>query len=184
MNYIILIDDILNKKANNYLPGDGKLIAFGQWLGMKNPIKRRDVIHYFKSLLNNNNLINNFLQNNSNPNSLDELKEFEYMVKTKCIVNQNYQTLVHLEKLDNQDTITQAAVAINDYYFHTLDNTSHQNNEFWERFVENFGAFARNNTLPYTSSNIASTHNTNHQKCVNKLILAFKLLSDSINQFA
>ncbi|CAG8783817.1 21516_t:CDS:1, partial [Rhizophagus irregularis] len=32
LNYIILIDHILNKKANNYLPGDGKWIAFGQWL--------------------------------------------------------------------------------------------------------------------------------------------------------
>ncbi|POG69500.1 hypothetical protein GLOIN_2v1776959 [Rhizophagus irregularis DAOM 181602=DAOM 197198] len=184
LNYIILIDHILNKKANNYLPGDGKWIAFGQWLGMKSPIKRRNVIRYLKSLLNNNNSINNFLQNNSNPNSLDELKEFEYMVKAKCIVNQDHQTLVHLEKLDDQDAITQAAVAINDYYFHTLDNASHRSNEFWERFAENFGAFARNNTLPYTSSNMASTHNTNHQECVDKLILSLKPLSDSINRFA
>ncbi|PKC53703.1 hypothetical protein RhiirA1_478734 [Rhizophagus irregularis] len=106
------------------------------------------------------------------------------MVKAKCIVNQDHQTLVHLEKLDDQDAITQAAVAINDYYFHTLDNASHRSNEFWERFAENFGAFARNNTLPYTSSNMASTHNTNHQECVDKLILALKPLSDSINRFA
>ncbi|UZO29299.1 uncharacterized protein OCT59_022778 [Rhizophagus irregularis] len=184
LNYIILIDDILNKKANNYLPGNGKWIAFGQWLSMKSPIKRKNVIRYLKSLLNNNNSINNFLQNNSNPNSLDELKEFEYMVKAKCIVNQNHQILVHLEKLDDQDAVTQAAVAINDYYFHTLDNASHRSNEFWERFAENFGAFARNNTLPYTSSNMASTHNTNHQECVDKLILTLKPLSDSINRFA
>jgi hypothetical protein len=31
---------------------------------------------------------------------------------------------------------------------------------------------------------MASTHNTNHQECVNKLILALKPLSDSINRFA
>jgi hypothetical protein len=151
---------------------------------MKSPLKRRNVIRHLKSLLKNNNAINNFLQVNSNPNSLDELKEFEYIVNAKCIVNQDHQTLVHLEKLDDQDAITQAAVAVNDYYFHTLDNASHRSNEFWERFAENFGVFAKNNTLPYTSSNMASTHNTNHQECVNKLILALKPLSDSINRFA
>src|SRR3954469_3952088 len=109
LNYIILIDNILSKKANNYLPDDNKWIAFGQWLGMKSPLKRRDVIYYFKSLKNNN-TINTF---HLNPNSLNKLKEFEYMVKAKCIVNQNHQTLVHLEKLDDQDAITQATVAIN-----------------------------------------------------------------------
>src|SRR3954454_21559112 len=39
LDYIILIDNILSKIANNYLPGDNKWIAFGQWLGMKSPLK-------------------------------------------------------------------------------------------------------------------------------------------------
>ena len=54
---------------------------------------------------------------------------------------------------------------------------------FWKNFIEHFGAFALNNLFPYTSSNSASSHNIDHQECVNKLIYGLKPVSNSVNRF-
>ncbi|RHZ51912.1 hypothetical protein Glove_468g9 [Diversispora epigaea] len=74
--------------------------------------------------------------------------------------------------------VMQATNAINDYYFHTLKHPSHQSDNFWENFIEHFGAYTRNNLLPFTSSNTASTHNSEHEKCVNNLLCELIPLSD------
>ena len=63
------------------------------------------------------------------------------MVNAECIVNERKQTLVHLELLDDQNAIMQATAAVSNYYFHTLDNKSHQSDAFKKSFAENFGAF-------------------------------------------
>ncbi|CAG8663702.1 7124_t:CDS:2, partial [Paraglomus occultum] len=46
-----------------------------------------------------------------------------------------------------------------------------------------FGAFTLNNPFSYTSSNTASSHNSDHRKCVDKLLYDLYPLSNSINQF-
>src|SRR5207247_2211616 len=69
------------------------------------------------------------------------------------------------------------------YYFHTLEHPSHRSESFWKIFIEHFGAFTLNNPFPYTSSNTASSHNSDHQKCVDKLLYDLYPLSNSINQF-
>ncbi|RHZ58158.1 hypothetical protein Glove_375g40 [Diversispora epigaea] len=43
--------------------------------------------------------------------------------------------------------------------------------------------YTRNNLLPFTSSNTASTHNSEHEKCVNNLLCELIPLSDCINKF-
>src|SRR5581483_336782 len=87
------------------------------------------------------------------------LVQFRYITKPKCITNQNGQTLIHLEQLNDNNAVTQATNAVNHYYFHTLKHPSHRSKEFWENFIEHFGAYTLYNVLLYTSSNIASSHN-------------------------
>ncbi|GET57826.1 uncharacterized protein OCT59_024802 [Rhizophagus irregularis] len=65
--------------------------------------------------------------------------------------------------------------AINSYYFHMLDNPTHQSRSFWKN-LEQFGAFISYGDLPYTSSDTASSHNVKHQNCINDLL--FHLLSN------
>jgi hypothetical protein len=113
----------------------------------------------------------------------NELTQFRYITKPECIIDLNGQTLVHLEELENYDAIIKATNAINQYYFHTLENSSHQSTGFWTDLAEHFGVYTRNNLLPFTSSNTASSHSTKHHECVNELLLNLKPLSDSVNQF-
>ncbi|CAJ0920761.1 17000_t:CDS:2 [Entrophospora sp. SA101] len=70
-----------------------------------------------------------------------------------------------LEQIDNLSAITKATDAINNYYFHTLNNATHRSDGFWNNFTEHFGAYTLYNTLPYSSSDIASSHNADHQEC-------------------
>jgi hypothetical protein len=113
----------------------------------------------------------------------NRLTKFRRIVKPECITDINGQTLVHLEELNNHNAIMKATKAVDQYYFHTLENPSHRSNGFWSDFAEHFGVYLRSNVLPYTSSDTASTHNTNHQNCVNNLLYDLKPLSDSINKF-
>jgi hypothetical protein len=117
------------------------------------------------------------------PNSLKELKKFRFLMEGECIVDLDNRTLVHLEYLNNYNAIKQATKAVDNYYFHTLKNPSHRSDSFWKEFVEHFGAYTLYNVLPYTSSDMASTHNIDHQKCVDNLIYGLELLSNSVNQF-
>ena len=64
-----------------------------------------------------------------------------------------------------------------------MENPIYRNRSFWNNFAEHFGTFKKYTLLPYTSSDMASLHNIDHLDCVNKLILALKPLSDSVNQF-
>ncbi|CAG8770755.1 914_t:CDS:2, partial [Racocetra persica] len=103
--------------------------------------------------------------------------------KNGCITNLGHRTLIHLEQLDDPDAVTTASNIINWYYFHLLENPSYRSKEFWTNFIEHFGTYTRNNLLPFTSSNTASTHNINHHECVNKLLRGLRKLSKSINRF-
>ncbi|KAF0420317.1 calnexin independence factor cif1 [Gigaspora margarita] len=103
--------------------------------------------------------------------------------RTEYITDLSNQTLVHLEQLNNDNAIIFATNAVNNYYFHTLEHPSHRSDEFWTNFIEHFGAYTRNNLLPFTSSNTTSTHNIDYHECVNKLLQGLKPLSDYVNQF-
>jgi len=108
---------------------------------------------------------------------------FRHLVKPECITDVDGRTLVHLQQLNDQTAVTQATNAINKYYFHTLNNPSHRSNEFWKNFIEHFGTYTRNNLLPFTSSNTASTHNYQHKECVDKLLYELQPLSVCVNRF-
>jgi hypothetical protein len=118
-----------------------------------------------------------------NFSSLKELVGFRYIVDPECVTDMNGRSLIHLEKLNDPNAVSKATDAVNRYYFHTLENPSHRSDEFWTNFIEHFGVYARNNLLPYTSSNTASTHNVEHQECVDTLLRDLEPLSISINEF-
>src|SRR6185369_3667098 len=119
----------------------------------------------------------------NNFQSLDKIVKFRYLTIPDCITDQENRTLIHLEQLTDQSAVVQATDAVNVYYFHTLKHPSHRSDEFWSNFIEHFGAYTLYNPLPYTSSNTASSHNIDHQECVNNLLLNLKPLSDTVNRF-
>ena len=183
-------------------------INFGKWLGFKEPITRRDVRRHLKNLWgklqHGYNLQNvedkkdlsasaitdktkrekiKLIISARNLKSLQNLIHFYYIMEPECVTDSSGQTLIHLEQLDNYDAILQATNAVNKYYYHTLDHPSHRSDNFWKDFIEHFGVYTRSNLLPYTSSNTASTHNSDHKKCVDDLLYDLKPLSDSVNRF-
>ena len=149
-----------------------------------NFIKNNTNIEIFNiSKINN---ISNYIKSaRTSYNSIDELKKlkFRYIEDLKYIINSDKETLIHLEQFNNNDIIVKAKNAIDHYYFHTLDNPSHRSKMFWYNFIEHFRVFRTYTKLPYTSSDMASSHNIDHLKCVNDLINSLKPLTNYINQF-
>jgi hypothetical protein len=183
-------------------------IDLGRWLGSKEPIRRRNVREHLRlkwkklehgmgvqnnieprelqstigTYITRNKKVELILSARENFQSLSGLVDFHQIVEPGCIVDRNNGTLVHLENI-NQTTVTQAMDAVNRYYFHTLEHPSHWSSEFWTNFIEHFGVYTRNNLLPFTSSNTASSHNVEHQNCVDNLIQGLSPLSNCINSF-
>ncbi len=58
------------------------------------------------------------------------------------------------------------------------DDPSHQSNAFWRDFVEHFGTYINYGPVPYTSFEMASSHNFDHLECVNDLIKNLVSLSE------
>ncbi|CAG8830708.1 6813_t:CDS:2, partial [Racocetra persica] len=112
-----------------------------------------------------------------------KLVKLHHLTISECITDVEGRILVHLALLNNPRAVIQAMDAVNHYYFHTLNNPFHRSDEFWKNFIEHFGAYTRNNLLPFTSSNTASFHNTTHQECVNTLLRNLGPLSTSVNEF-
>ena len=111
--------------------------------------------------------------------------KFNYIINPQCIVDSNDRTLVHLTQLNNDNNaIEKATQAVEHYYFHLIkEDPSHRSTAFWRDLVEHFGAYISYNPFPYTSSDMASSHNLNHLKCVNVLIKNLIPLSESVNKF-
>ncbi|RHZ45087.1 hypothetical protein Glove_692g29 [Diversispora epigaea] len=107
-------------------------LSLGLWLGMKEPLTRKE-----KKLKHAMELRNNI--ESQNVSTTPELVRFRYIVKPECVTNTNGRSLIYLEKLNNPNTITKATDAINHYYFHTLNYPSHWSNNFWKNFIEYFG---------------------------------------------
>jgi hypothetical protein len=200
-DFFSLINTIINKipDSNSHKK---RWIALGKSLNMKGEIKREEVRKYLK-LKWKNFEINNANIKTLNPeeinikkieylkkakefyNSIDQVKELEFRLIEDpiCIVDSNKETLIHLEQLNDDDAVVKAKETIDNYYFHTLNNPTHRSQIFWSNFIEHFGAFRSYSQLPYTSSNLASSHNIDHLECVNKLINAIQPLTNCINQF-
>lgn len=181
-------------------------INFGQWLGLKGLIKRKDVRHHLKltwrrfthaeivrktkvlelpeeikkiegkgSSKEKKKLIELAQKNN--------IKNFRYITNPECIVDKQNKTLVHLGDLNDYNAVNEATKAINSYYLHMLEHPIHRSKSFWKNLTERFGAFIKYTTLPYTSSDMASSHNIAHEDCVNNLLYALRPLTNCINRF-
>jgi hypothetical protein len=212
-NFFKLVDEDIIKmgKHDADLSHNGKeknkslWIDFGRWLGMREPITRRDVRRHLRSRwikLQPIDFQNNKQQDASNITAqisrnektrmimstrgdllaLGKKVHFRNIVDPGCVTDIEGGTLIHLGILDD-GAVKKATEAVNYYYFHTLSNPSHRSNNFWENFIEHFGTYARNNLLPFTSSNTASSHNDDHRRCVDTLLHDLYPLSISVNQF-
>jgi hypothetical protein len=91
--------------------------------------------------------------------------------------------LIHLENIDDNNVLFQATKAVNNYYFHLMSDSAHRSKDFWENFIEHFGAYKRFTNLLYTSAHTASSHNLNHRPCVDDLLNSLVPLSNYINKF-
>ncbi|CAB5386653.1 unnamed protein product [Rhizophagus irregularis] len=148
-------------------------IKFGQWLELKKPISKSDVHQHLKSQW----------KRLSHAAEIRNSKNFRYVTNSECIVDGCGKTLVHLDGLDDFNAVIEATKAINSYYFHMLDNPIHRSRSFWKNLAERFGAFISYGDLPYTTSDTASSHNIDHQNCVNDLLFALQPISNSVNRF-
>ncbi|POG59599.1 hypothetical protein GLOIN_2v1721053, partial [Rhizophagus irregularis DAOM 181602=DAOM 197198] len=106
-----------------------------------------------------------------------------YVTNSECIVDGCGKTLVHLDGLDDFNAVIEATKAINSYYFHMLNNPTYRSRSFWKNLAERFGAFISYGDLPYTTFDTASSHNIDHQNCVNDLLFALQPISNSVNRF-
>ncbi|RHZ72728.1 hypothetical protein Glove_239g14 [Diversispora epigaea] len=205
--FLPLINEIDHNKEIEFQTNDLKnksWIDLGRWLGIEEPVTRRNTRRYFRSkwmkLKHAIDSQNNISQNISTAEYISQMEKTKliisarndcyllkgcYIKKSTCITDINGRTLIHFDQLDSTaiTAITQATEGINNYYFHTLKNPSHRSKEFWKNFIEHFGVYTRNNLLPFTSSNTASMHNCEHQECVNNLLSSLNPLSICINKF-
>jgi hypothetical protein len=120
-------------------------IEFGQWLGLNEPISRKDVRNHLKSkwrrIVSASKVRK--LKAPEIPQEVQEIKSkeiksglivsaqdnnitnYRYVTNSECIVDKYNKTLVHLGLLDDFEAVIKATEAINSYYFHTLENESH-----------------------------------------------------------
>ena len=110
-------------------------------------------------------------------------KNFHFVINSECIIDKHNKTLVHLSELDDNKTVNTATEVVNNYYFHMINDVFHWSESFWKNFAECFEALITYNTLPYITSNTASSHNIEHQNCVNNLLYDLQPISNSVNRF-
>lgn len=197
-NSYMLIKSII-EPSQSIKSTDDEWIKFGEFLGLKRPTKgdvRQHIINKWKKIKHAAEVRRK--RDSNIPEEVKEIKRkkeliasaqkniiknFRYIKNPECIVDQYGKTLVHLGVLDDHNAITEANNAVNSYYFHMIKEESHRSNSFWKDLTEHFGAYRSYTMLPYTSSETASSHNANHQGCVDNLLNALQPLSNSISRF-
>ncbi|RHZ43725.1 hypothetical protein Glove_879g2 [Diversispora epigaea] len=110
-------------------------------------------------------------------------KSAHCLINPGCIVNQNNQTLIHLENIDDTNILLHTTNAVNTYYYYMVNDEKHRSKSFWRDLTEHYGAYRLYTDLPYTSSDSASSHNTDHQSCVDELIHSLVPLLNFVNKF-
>ena len=106
-------------------------IAFGCWLGFKDPITKKGVRRQFKSKWKKLLGASEKLKNKEKEQVIKlaeniNAKQLRYVVKPECIVDQDNKTLVHLEELDDyNDAVSKATDAVKGYYIHMIEQDTH-----------------------------------------------------------
>ncbi|RHZ61211.1 hypothetical protein Glove_349g18 [Diversispora epigaea] len=85
-------------------------------------------------------------------------KSAHCLVNPGCIVNQNNQTLIHLENIDDTNILLHITNVVNIYYYHMVNDEKHRSESF-------------------------CSHNTDHQSCIDELIRSLVPLSNFVNKF-
>jgi hypothetical protein len=111
------------------------------------------------------------------------LEGYKHIFDPIIIKNAKGETMIDFFDLANSSNIKITREAVNKYYDHNINNPSHQSNQFKKDKIEYYGCFADSNILPYVTANTASTHNHQHQKCVQELINGLQPLSDVVNNY-
>jgi hypothetical protein len=127
----LVITEIINNVNESNEKADKRIwVSFGRWLGMKEPIKQREVRRHLKQkwkrfqhaldlrndadLQVTSNMItsritlrekNQLIINARDLKSPKELVGFHYIVNPECVVDMNNRTLIHLEVLDNLNAV-------------------------------------------------------------------------------
>jgi len=70
--------------------------------------------------------------------------------------------MVDFFELTDSIVAEEANIVVDSYYRHTLENPSHQSNNFKNNFVEHFGSFTDSNLEPYVTKNTAALHCLDH----------------------
>ncbi|RHZ56224.1 hypothetical protein Glove_405g3 [Diversispora epigaea] len=74
--------------------------------------------------------------------SFTYLKSAHCLVNPRCIVNQNNQTLIHLENIDDTNILLHTTNAVNTYYYYIINNEKHRSELFWQDLTEHYGAYS------------------------------------------
>lgn len=111
------------------------------------------------------------------------LDGYQYVYKPWCFKNAIGETMIDFFDLNKPLATKTARVIVDQYYNHTLNNSSHQSDQFTKNLIEHFGCFTDSNNEPYVTTNTASTHCQEHQECVRDLIRGLQPLSDAVNNY-
>ena len=70
--------------------------------------------------------------------------------------------MVDFFELTDSIVAEEANIVVDSYYRHTLENPSHQSNNFKNDFTKYFSSFTNNNLEPYVTKNTAASHCLNY----------------------
>ncbi|CAG8464674.1 10428_t:CDS:2, partial [Acaulospora colombiana] len=112
-----------------------------------------------------------------------DLEAYRHIFKPQCFKNAFGETIVDFLDLANPLVAKNARNVIDRYYYHTLNNPTHQSKQFASNMIEHFCSFTDSNNEPYTTANTASSHCQEHLTCVQELIQGLQSLSDIVNNY-
>ncbi|CAG8814978.1 137_t:CDS:2 [Gigaspora margarita] len=112
-----------------------------------------------------------------------DLEGYRHIFKPQCFKNAFGETIVDFFDLANPLVAKNARNVIDRYYYHTLNNPSHQSKQFASNMIEHFCSFTDSNNEPYTTANTASSHCQEHLVCVQELIRGLQPLSNTVNNY-
>jgi hypothetical protein len=110
------------------------------------------------------------------------LKDYQHILNPQRFTNTLGETMVDFFDLD-KISAENAKITVENYYKHMINEPTHQSTYFKADLIEYFGCFTSSNSVPYTTSNTASSHNKSHQECVKNLIQGLQPLSNSVNNY-
>lgn len=172
--YFSISSDIKKKFQNHCYNLWSKISkAYEKSINQQNPIEEQDKDKKFKIIE----------QTINNAREKIDIKGFKHVFEPQHFKNSFGETMVDFFELTDSKIAKDTFTVVDEYYRHTLDNSSHQSDHFKKDFAEHFGSFTCSNNEPYTTSDMASSHCFDHQKCVQKLIEGLQPLSNDVNDY-